>query len=158
EARNSDSLGVNKKTWSKMNQTSSSWEVSIPLISVACAQAQHRILAKSGELLTDAKPIFAGKEKGSKKKTWSSITRSEIGKALAKVARGTVYRTDAVPFMITEGLRCWDEKYPKTIEKTWIDNNGSSDSNDVIKQERTVVVAMLWHAAMDNGTLGDAGE
>ncbi|KNZ54459.1 hypothetical protein VP01_293g1, partial [Puccinia sorghi] len=133
---------IQKETWSKMNQAAASWELSIPLISVACAQARHRILAKSGELLTDAKPIFAGKEQGSKKKTWSSITRAKIGKALAKVARGTVYR---------------DKKYSKKIAKTWIDNNGASDSVDAIKQERTAVVATLWHAAMDDGTLGDEG-
>ncbi|KAI7936223.1 hypothetical protein MJO29_015526 [Puccinia striiformis f. sp. tritici] len=139
-------LQVNKKTWSRMNQANAYWELGIPLISVACAQARHRILAKSGELLTDAKHIFAGKHQGSKKKTWASVTRAEVGKALAHVAEGKSTRPND---MITEGVAHRALKYPKEVGASWIDNNFEVNKVKKIKQERLAVVATLWQTAMD---------
>ncbi|PLW47605.1 hypothetical protein PCANC_18688 [Puccinia coronata f. sp. avenae] len=90
-----------------------------------------------------------GKKQGSTKKTWASVTRAEVGKALAVVAKG-VATNKPVCSMIVDGLAYREKKYPKKVERTWVSIKGKTDEEEAIKGERLAVVATLWQTAMDN--------
>ncbi|CAH7686225.1 hypothetical protein PPACK8108_LOCUS20847 [Phakopsora pachyrhizi] len=128
------------------------WELDIPLVSVLYASLRHRLFCKAPSLHTDSAQILST-SRGTKKHTWSSITKSHIAKvwSLSHNLSSRAPDERVHDWLISKALTERQSLYPFKPEEDWLPGipcgtQGNGSENQIV-QERFSLQAYYWATA-----------